>query len=199
MQILETLGLIIGGGVGTKAIDYFISKRTDKRSDFSEIVKQWQADNERLRVENQELKDMERVLAQKVSDLEKRLNDFQNKLVLLESAHLNLPVPMWLKDNNGIMMALNKAYEDAFLAPLGKSMTDYIGHDDTAIWDAETTAAFQRNDMAAMLSPKKVWYGTEPIIIKGNDISTKWRVIKYVRYAGAVPIGIGGIAIPLFD
>ena len=43
---------------------------------------------------------------------------------------------------------------------------------------------------------KKIWFGEEPIVLNGKDVTKEWKMLKYVRFAGDLKIGIGGMAIP---
>ena len=128
---------------------------------------------------------------------EKTLNDLNNKVLHLETSVNELPFPMWMKDIDGKVLYVNQDYENSFLRPMGKTISDYLNHTDYDVWPKEIADEFNRNDKAVVKSRKKYWVGTEPIIVAGNDISDEWKIIKYVRFAGKVPLGISGVAVPI--
>ena len=101
-QILITILLPALGALGQYLL---VGRRKEQRIDFDLIIK-------RLDKEHEECKETNQLLIKKVAMLE-------NKVLLLESAHQSLPVPMWLKAMDGTMLALNPAYERVFLKPNG--------------------------------------------------------------------------------
>ncbi len=156
----------------------FLNKRKENRIDFDLIVK-------RLDNENNECKETNQLLIKKVAMLE-------NKVLLLESAHQSLPVPMWLKSMDGTMLALNPAYERVFLKPNGLTTIDYIGKQDHEVWPEDIASAFRTHDIKVQTSGKTL-ETTEIVPIDG--VMTKWHIIKYVRFSDGIPIGIGGMAV----
>lgn len=129
----------------------------------------------------------------KISDLEREVYELRQKVLLLESSTQNLPIPMWLKDLNGIMLALNPAYEQDFLLPRGFSSREYIGQSDYNIWNKEIADSFTANDRW-VIKNKKVFYGYE-VVPDGTGKLKTWYIIKYPRYASGVLVGIAGVAI----
>jgi hypothetical protein len=125
--------------------------------------------------------------------LERQLFGLQNKLAMMESAHMDAPLPMWLKDVDGTMLALNQAYEDAFLRPIGKTANDYIGRKDVDVYGEELGRQFADHDRIALSGRIVDVLEDAPV---GDGTMAKWRVIKYVRKVGRVPVGIAGIAVP---
>lgn len=173
-QILLAILLPILGGFG----QYLLGRRKEQRIDFDLIVK-------RLDIENNECKETNQLLIKKVAMLE-------NKVLLLESAHQSLPVPMWLKSMDGTMLALNPAYERVFLKPNKLTTIDYIGKKDHEVWPEEIADAFRSHDMKVQTSGKTL-ETTELVPIDG--VMTKWHIIKYIRFSDGIPIGIGGMAV----
>lgn len=186
MPSLETILAVLGGGLGVKVVDYIVAKNKNKLDSFESIVKTWEQDNIRLREREVEL-------VNKIEALQKDLDDLRVKVMLLESAHMSLPIPMWLKDTDSKMLALNKAYENLLLKPAGFTAVDYLGHFDSDIWGDTTSKQFRDNDLKVLAS-KKPEILTESWIINGEQHS--WTVIKYPRFYDGKIIGIGGIAIP---
>lgn len=131
---------------------------------------------------------------EEVRELRKEVERLQNKVTLLESSHQDAPIPIWLKDRNGVMLALNPEYERLFLLPTGKSREDYLHHTDYDVWPEEVAAEYVRNDQMVMRT-QQTWRGTETIVDHQGK-KTQWIIIKYPRLAGGVLIGIAGMAIP---
>lgn len=128
----------------------------------------------------------------KVRLLEQDVLNLRNKIILLESAHIDIPIPMWLKDLNGVILALNDEYEKTFLRPNGKSTADCIGKTDTAVWGPQIGAAFH-NKHVFVLRTGKVLNGMEKVVIAGEEV--EFLIVSFVRYAGGIKIGTGGMAI----
>ena len=177
----------ISGGVVTALANLYLGKKKEVRGDFEAIIKTWAEDNQRLRL--QEIEN-----TNKIQTLQKDLVAIRAKLLMLESAHVDLPYPMWLKDLDGTMLSVNRAYEDMILKPLGFIASDYMGLTDSEIFGEEIGKEYRKNDMA-VLNTKAVYDGPESVQV-GPHIVETWRVIKYLRYAGGVPIGIAGLALP---
>lgn len=187
MEIAELVGAFVGGGALQALINYFISKNKSKRDDFDKIISTWSQDNDRLR--NKINADEDRIRA-----LEIEINLLRNQVMLLESAHQDLPIPMWLKDVECKMLVVNASYEDVFLTPRGYSAADYIGKDDHAVWPKALADAFVKNDRHVLKS-KQTWIGVEKVEDETGNIG-EWKIIKYPRYSGRTIIGIAGIAVP---
>ena len=196
MDYIEIISAAVGGGFLTKLFDYLMNLRKAESDDFDTIVAQWQQDNERLRQENKEHKDRQDELYKKIAEHEKKLSALNAKLLVMESSYMHIPLPSWLKDIDGTMLAVNDAYEMYFLIPNGFVKSDYIGKTDSDVWPENIAQEFIGNDILTLQSEKKIWFGKETILIKDVDVSDNWRVLKYVRYAGNIAVGIAGIAIP---
>ena len=196
MDYIEIISAAVGGGFLTKLFDYLMNLRKAESDDFDTIVAQWQQDNERLRQENKEHKDRQDELYKKIAEHEKKLSALNAKLLVMESSYMHIPLPSWLKDIDGTMLAVNDAYEMYFLIPNGFVKSDYIGKTDSDVWPENIAQEFISNDILTLQSEKKIWFGKETILIKDVDVSDNWRVLKYVRYAGNIAVGVAGIAIP---
>ena len=198
--MIEIIIAALSGGVLTQVFTFILNrdkaKETAEKNDFTTIVEQWQSDNKRLREENEKHLQTQNDLYKKLADHERKISALNTKLLIMESAYMHIPVPSWLKDLDGTMLALNEAYEDNFLKPLGLSRADYVGKTDFDIWDEETAKEYQQNDVKVLNSIEKVWFGKEKIVLNGVDVTDQWKMLKYVRFAGDLEIGIGGMAIP---
>ena len=195
-DIIQIIVAAISGGLFTQIFNFVLSKQKAEKDEFDAIVDQWQSDNKRLREENQTHISKQNELFKKIADLEKRISNLNTKLLIMESAGMNIPLPTWLKDLDGTMLAINDSYELYFLKPIGKKKEDYIGKTDFDIWDEDVAKVYKENDLAVLHSEKKIWFGEEPIVLNGKDVTKDWKTLKYVRFAGDLEIGIGGMAIP---
>lgn len=186
-QIILGVLSVLGAGGGIAAYFSYKQNRSAQESiDFSSIIKTWQEDNERLRIR-------ERENARKIYDLQQEVSHLRSKVLLLESATQDLPIPMWLKDMDGTMLALNPAYEQIFLIPHNKTMKDYIGKQDVDVWPEEISKAFKEHDewVKANRSQLRV-YENVPL---ADGTVREYFILKYPRYSGKTMIGVAGIAV----
>lgn len=182
---LKLLAAAISGGAVTTLTNYFISRKKEDRTDFERIVATWENDNSRLRKVNE----ADRA---KIDELERKLFDLQNKILLMESSHSDLPLPQWLKDTNGVMLAVNKAFEDYFLLPIGKTAGDYLGNNDFHIWPNDVAERLFANDREVMRRRKPVRH-KEIMNLAGH--MEEIDVIRYPRFSDRTLIGVAGIAL----
>jgi len=159
MDYIEIISAAVGGGFLTKLFDYLMNLRKAESDDFDTIVAQWQQDNERLRQENKEHKDRQDELYKKIAEHEKKLSALNAKLLVMESSYMHIPLPSWLKDIDGTMLAVNDAYEMYFLIPNGFVKSDYIGKTDSDVWPENIAQEFIGNDILTLQSEKKIWFG----------------------------------------
>lgn len=189
--------------IGSGLLSYFIAKRKNRRDDFVTISDLIKEDNSRLRLEIDKIREENNAIRLELDSVKEELieerergTQIRSDLLLLETAHHDLPLPQWLKDENGIMLSLNDAYEDAFLLRQNKTRSDYIGRTDTEFWGLEIGLEHQKNDRIA-LRKRRATIFHERIEVDGADLSGEFIVLKYPRYKGRVLIGIGGIYFPV--
>lgn len=193
IRIIEVAAVAIGTLLAKTGVDYFNSRKKSDRVDFSTILKELRTEVGILKEERKELTEINKIFQKRVLELELEVRELRNKILLLESAHNNSPLPTWLKDTDGTMLALNQAYDELFLKPNGIKIENYIGSTDHAVWPKEIAKEYEKNDLF-VLRTKEVFVGTETVLINGEK--TQWRIIKYIRYIGNLPIGVAGKAIP---
>lgn len=142
------------------------------------------------------LESREQELEQKLDELEKENHRLRTQYLVLATSHGSSPLPMWIKDTNGIVLQANKAYERLYLKPLGKTLQDYIGHRDSEVWPERVVKVFEENDKK-VLETRDVLDVIEPVT-NGDGVDVPTRVIKYPRFASGIdePFGISGVAIP---
>lgn len=193
---VKIIEIVIAGlvGLGSKyGIDFFNSKRREKRVDFDTILQRLDKELTESKKKQEELSAKNQELQNQLLKMQGEIMNLRNKIILLESAQNHSPLPMWLKDTDGTMLALNDAYTETFLEPNGISKKDYVGHFDKDVWPLHIAQEYGENDRQVLVT-KKVFRGRETVKI--NDTETQWRIIKYPRYAGEIVIGIAGVAIP---
>lgn len=184
--ITGIISFISGGGLLAIG-QYFMQSRTNNITEFSLLIERY-----KVIVDAQDIKirDLEK-LKDVVQDLKDELSRMKSKILILETHYVDYPFPAWLKDINGLMVALNEPFEEEFLKPMGKTLTEYIGKTDHDIWPAHIA-----DDKLVLKGKQAVWAGDENIVIDGGDVSKSYRIIKFKRFAGGVVIGTGGFAIP---
>ena len=99
-----------------------------------------------------------------------------------------MPGPAWMKNTEGSMIWINKAYEKYY----GVSKLEYEGATDFDIWPRESALRFRHNDMLV--------YETKRSIVVSETIDGKeWIIWKFPVVLEGEIIGIGGVAIPPTD
>jgi PAS domain-containing protein len=113
------------------------------------------------------------------------------RLMLLESVHNDLPLPQWIKDKHGRMLALNKSYVNVFLAALGKDADDYIGKTDEDVWGKDIGSKYMLHDEWVMEKKQPIYLEE---VVKTTDGNVLWQIFKYPRFEDGVVVGVGGLA-----
>lgn len=187
---------LFSGGLITGVLAWLINNRKDKRTGFKEIIELLEKDNGRLREEfaqlRNEFESYKEVSYKREAENTKLIHNLQIKINLVESAHLDLPVPQWLKDTSGTMLSINPAYERVF----GVLASDYIGKKDADVWDKDIADAFLTNDREVMITKEAV---QRREFIKNDYHEGYWEILKFPRYEGRTLIGIGGIAFKMVN
>lgn len=198
MEFLQILGLILGGGGIATLFNFLLGNRKEIRSDFLEIITTLKDDNKRLREEQDKDRakadETEQNLRAMISSLERDLTAFRAHLIVLESSHYDHPYPTWLRSSTGEFIVINKAFEEAFLLPLGKTSLDLLGKRDETIWPAHIAQEHRRN-FEHVLRTKTVWEGFETMLDRAGK-EVKVRIIKYPRFSGRTVIGVSAQVIP---
>lgn len=190
--ITEIISFISGGGLLAVG-NYFVQNRSNNTAEFSLLIERY-----KLIVDAQDskIKELEK-LKDVVQSLKDELTRLQSKILILETHYVDYPFPAWLKDINGVMIALNDHYEEEFLIPMGKTMTQYIGKTDFDIWPTDVAEEYASHDKLVLKSKSPVWTGEESIVVDGINNSKSYSVIRFKRFAGGMVIGSGGFAIPI--
>lgn len=188
LNVLESIFAFLGGGIVSSFLNYIINLKSNKREELSAVVETWQKDNDRLRFENKSLQ-------KELLELRKEFSDLKAKVLLLENAHIDIPLPMWLKDTRGTILSVNKEYESKFLAPRNCSITSFVGQNDNYVWkDEKLFLQLKSNDHTAMYNG--IWNGVERYPTIDGKIED-WLVVRYPKKIGNTIVGIAGIAMPV--
>ncbi len=183
------LTILISGGIGA-AVSIIgtlatikLNQKKGTQDDFTILRDSYAGDFKRMRAELDKLKKEEITCQENYLALELKFNTLASHMKLLEIATPQMDVPTWMKDENGIMMALNDAYESCYLAPLNLCRADYIGKDDVQMWGTEIGKMYQAGDQEVITKSKPIG-SMEPITTKTG--------IKYL-YVIKYPISVAGI------
>lgn len=125
-------------------------------------------------------------------DLDSRI--YANSENYLARAWNSSPIPMWIKDINGVMVFLN----DAYCTIYGINKDDYIGKTDDVIWGREAAEHFKKLD-DKVLEGGEVEYSIEDVPNKQTSRQfDKCHVIKFPIFDGPRIVGIAGMITGVF-
>lgn len=183
--------LLTGGGLGV-FLTFKLGNRKQNQSELEKVIDTYREqrleDSAVIKELRARIDELERITNKR--DLE--VSTLRNQLMIFESSHVDIPLPMWLKDINGTMLFLNKEFEYAYLKPKGKTIHEYIGKNDFAIFSKEEAEQYRAHDAEVMRKRKSVRFN-ETVEISGQKI--KLTTIKYPRFLSNTIIGIGGIVL----
>ena len=191
---------LFGGGIGA-FLTYKLGNRKQDETEFTSLVSAYKdlvqetKDNaEELKMRVDTLEQQVKGLTKAISDKDREIQHLRNQLIIFESSHADVPVPIWLKDTNGIMLFLNSEYEEKILKPINKTSEDYIGETDFKIYPPNIAKEFRKHDRRVLTQKKPIrfkerWQGADGQWLEGD-------IIKYPRFLNRnTVIGIGGIII----
>lgn len=178
----------------TAFLTFSIEWKQETRIDNNTLLVNLQKENERLSEENAEYRKYQITYIEKVAGL-------QNELLMHQSATISNPLPMWIKSvgtatEPGKMLAVNEAFEDLYLRPIGRRATEYIGLSDRDFWGSEIGDSYWAQDLEVIYSGEIADVTANHPFKKKNGVPIQLRVIKYPRYFGRTMIGVAGVAIP---
>ena len=191
---LKWVGVVFGAGGVFKLLDYVLKRQTGDLDSFKTLRDSYSAEFGRLESKIDRLVANQARLEHDLKIKEAEISILRAQLENMKKAYPDLPIPLWLKDRNGIMLSLNDAYEKAFLIPQGKHRPDYIMQTDSAIWPPNVVEVFKKNDLKAI--EKKHGVGITWERPPEMEILKNWEFVKYPYFIDGTLIGIGGIAIP---
>jgi len=199
VKLLGALG--IGGAMGAIISGYFGNKNKqvdasveDKKTDIDatdRLVGHWETMLKPLRDRIIFLEKDREVERDSKLRLIHEVASLKNKLMVFESSHFDLPLPMWMKDVKGRMIFMNDSCQELILEPLGLKIEDYLGKTDVEFWGEEYGAQFSRTDNKVLRSKKPL--DAIHTILDSNKEETSVMVLKYPRFHGNEIIGVGGL------
>lgn len=178
----------------TAASTYFISKRKVRQDDVKILLEGWKAQYDQINARLKESEVREEQCVKNYEALSAQLQTLKASVTLLKASSPTVPIPMWVKDWNGVMLSLNDAYEKEFLFPNGKTREDYIGHTDTEVWGEEIAEQFRKNDNLAALSDEPISIYEKVEFASGHF--KEYNIIKYRNKLADMVVTIAGIALP---
>lgn len=189
--ITALISAAAGGGLGS-LLTYKAKAKEQENDEFRILIAEYK---EMLKANRNDIENLQHQIDElkaQLSERELTILGLQNRLIIFESSHTDIPLPMWLKDTKGVMLFLNDEYEKQILHPIDMTKADYIGRTDRDVWAEEIADAWRENDLKIMRtkSPQMMtehWYGPDGMI--------EGRVVKYPRFLNRTVIGIGGICI----
>ena len=173
----------------TTIFTFYLSHKELGQTEFDRTSKVLQVQINDLREENKELKiRLDKETAERIK--------LQLQFNALVSTQFNRPFAEWIK-LNGVIIFVNKKYEESFLKPRGYTIDDYLLHTDYDVWPAETAKDFEANDRVVM-ETGQVWVGIEKIP-NSKNLLIDWIIYKYpyeIGFGQNKQIGVAGTAIP---
>lgn len=178
----------------TGIIGYYTAKlsasskdKTTTKDEFIELIKIYKDELTGLKASEEEC-------LYRYEELKKEFEVLRANVTLIKASSAAVPMPMWVKDVNGVMLSLNDSYEDTFLKPIGKTRADYIGKKDSDVWGEEIAEVFRKNDDIAAMSPDPI--SVFENVDVGNGVFKKYNIIKYRNTIADMVVSIAGIALP---
>lgn len=182
-------------GVGLGAIlNYRISKQKINLDSKKVSHDGLQIFLDRIEKDNERLRERELKNEEDIKFLKAQVETFRGKLLLLEQAHHNLPIPQWMKSNSGEILSMNSHCHEVFIRPFGISRVESIGLKDRDIFPLDTALMIEEHDANAKKQRKSI-RTTETLEIAGKK--QKWAVMRYPIIHDGTVIAVGGIAYEL--
>jgi PAS domain-containing protein len=180
------------------AIGGYLGRRTNSGEELQrDFIKTLQAELEsardRLAATEKDLKEAHR----EHNDLESQVADLRLRLELFESTQQDFPFPVWLKDLQFRMVYVNAQYEQRYLTPFGRRKEDYLGKFDSEIWPGHVAEEYRRHDLKVLATGRAMYVLEHIPEPDGSVVPTP--VVKYMRTAGGVRVGVAGLALPHFS
>lgn len=202
-EVIAFLATALGSGGLGAFLHNKVANRKQDESEFATLVDRWQELYEKqLEKEHKQearinkLEKEVEILKNESFKKDTRIEELQHQLMIFESSHADVPVPIWLKDINGNMLFINSEYEKQILNPIGLGAESYIGKKDVDIWGEKISKKFLAHDKKVMRLKRSIeftefWRGA-------NGVEFEGRVIKYPRFLNRkTVIGIGGIILDI--
>lgn len=104
------------------------------------------------------------------------------------------PIPMWIKNKEGLMIWYNKAYESQYGAPID----EYIGQQNTGFWDEDSAKVFDDNDERVKQTLQPL-FAFEELYNKRTQETEHLHVIKWpIISRNEALVGVAGLALGIY-
>jgi hypothetical protein len=193
MSIEVIVAIISSGSIGA-FVTFLLSLKKDKRDDYTTIISTYRDEFSRQATKINELEGLCKQYSALIQSNTAQINALKlslEKFTLLEPAQHSLPLPFWIKDNDGTMLHFNDAFVEIVLKPNKIKPEDYLGKTDIQMWGEEHGKVYYETDIKA--KREGILAVTENLYING-DVHPML-VIKYAIKLGSVVIGVAGLAI----
>jgi PAS domain-containing protein len=194
--VIGIISTIFGGGLASY-LTFKIGLKKQGLSEFEKLIEEYKILRESLQKRVDCLEDDIERLREVNTHQREEIVTLRHQLQLFESSHVDIPLPMWMKDIKGKMLFLNSQYEETFLLPRGYNSGDYVGYKDHAVWSKEVSDDFAKND-AKVVRYKKPIKNIEKLD-DGSGGVTYCEILKYPRTINGKVIGISGIVLRTAD
>ena len=188
MEYLYLIGALFGGVV-IWFITFLVLTRGRKIDRYAENLLSFNNEDLRLRVERAESNAAGYI--KQLAGKDKEIHWLRAKLTLLELTPFD-SVPIWMKNQTGLIDHINKAYEKEFLVHRHLTVDDCIGKTEFEIMDKETANEHLLTD-SYVVKTGEVWAGPQNFVDGLGRVST-WQVVKFKR---KIPPGIVSMAFPV--
>jgi hypothetical protein len=177
-----------GGGLGF-FLNYLISKRQTDQSEFEILLKVWKEERGELKAERKELIERERINRAEIIELKEELSKLKSKMVLLESAHFDLPQAQCVKDLDGTIILINSEFDKLFLTPYGQNSNTCVGTNGSHIWGVPNTQKYRKAELEVIATKSPKHFIEEGM--KEDGVPTKWSTFRYPIFLGEKVIATG--------
>lgn len=164
------------------------------RGDGVDVVLQYLKDeNAALKKSLSELKVVVEHQSEEIEKLREQGAIQRMQMVLMETSHYDLPYPAWMFNFQGNLVTANKAFEDTFLVPNEKVITNVMGAVPAEIMGEAAAKEYMKNHKW-VLSQKRPWEGALTVNLNGKNESLS--ILLYPAFSGKQIIGVSGLLIP---
>jgi len=167
-----------------------IRTRGDGLSIVLEYLKE---ENANLKKSVLELKVVVEHQSEEIEKLKEQGATQRMQMVLMETSHNDLPYPAWMFNSLGNLVSANRAFEDTFLVPTNKAITDVMGFFPGDIMDEAAAKEYMKNHRW-VLSQKRPWEGALTVNLNGKPEALN--ILLYPAFSGKQIIGVSGLLIP---
>jgi len=188
-NIFSIIGLLLGGGGLGFFFNYLISSRKTDQDEFKLLIDVWKEQADELKKERAELLEREKRNSAEILQLKEELSNLKTKMVILESAHLDLPLSQAVKDLEGKFVLANPMFEKNFIKPHGYTLSDCIGNDGVKIWGEKMMQDYYKREKEVIFTNRPKHFIEDGYDIYGQP--ARFSTFRYPIYLGNKIIATG--------